>query len=349
MHICVTGSNGLIGSTTVEHLLKKGHQVTGIDNDMRQTFFGKEGSTQQQYKHLKKLAGYTQNNVDIRQKDALFTIFKKKRFDAVIHCAAQPSHDKAKDIPFLDFEVNALGTLNLLEATRQHCPKATFIFTSTNKVYGDNPNKLEFLETSTRFTFKNKKYKGIDESLSLDHCTHSLFGVSKLAADMYVQEYGQYFGINTAVLRLGCVTGSVHASVKLHGFLSYLVKSLVHSHSYEIIGYKGKQVRDQIHAEDVASAMVAILKKPRKASVYNLGGGQENNASILELIKIISKKIKILPTITYLDQPRIGDHICYISDTTLFQSHYPNWHLNWSLERIIDDLIAYEQKVNAHP
>ncbi len=341
---CITGSQGLIGSAAVQRFLDQGYSVVGIDNDMRKFFFGAEGSTELSSPLSKKSDNFTFYSVDIRNKSELEKIFSKHSFSLIIHCAAQPSHDRAKDFPLVDFEVNVLGTLNLLEYTRLYCPDATFIFTSTNKVYGDNPNTLELIEKETRFDYANSDYKGIDETLSVDQCLHSLFGASKLAADTYVQEYGKYFGLSTATLRLGCVTGKSHASVKLHGFLSYLIKTAVREKEYQIIGYHGKQVRDQIHAEDVALAMVEISKNPPKGEVYNLGGGRKNSTSIMEIIDILEHQYSISLKTQYVSTPRVGDHICYITDTTKFQTAFPEWKITHELADIIEEIITYEQQ-----
>lgn len=342
MNICVTGSCGLIGSSVCE-LLTTDHAVVGIDNNMRKAFFGDNGSTSTQQIRLSRHKNYTHKNIDIRNKQTIHDLFKDIHFDAIIHCAGQPSHDKAKDIINIDFEVNTIGTLNMLEAAHRTNSDAIFIFTSTNKVYGDNPNKVSLKEEKTRYIFKDSTFQGFDETCSLDNCTHSFFGTSKLAADTYSQEYGRYLGLRSTILRLGCVTGARHSGVKLHGFLSFLVKSLIQNNSYEIIGYKGKQVRDQIHADDVANACIAILSKPTKGEVFNLGGGSKNSASILELIDLISQKLHSHPTIKYTKTPRVGDHICYISDTSKFKKWFPTWRLSRSLESIVDELIAYEQ------
>ncbi len=347
MTICITGSSGLIGSTIATYFLENGHTIVGIDNNTRQALFGKQGNTTSQKKKLVHYNHYVHYSIDIRSLKKLETIFSKHSFDAIVHCAGQPSHDKARDIPLEDFEINAMGTLNLLEMTRRFSPQAMFIFMSTNKVYGDVPNTIPLIETETRFEYADKKYKGVNETTSIDQSTHSLMGVSKATADLYVQEYAASYGMHTANLRLGCVTGAVHAGVKLHGFLSFLIKSLTQHQPYEVIGYKGKQVRDQIHAIDVAHAVECMIQKHPTASVFNMGGGQENNASILELIVILSNKLSIRPTITFNDTPRIGDHICYISDTTTFKKAYPQWKITRSLDDIIDEQIAYEQN-NKH-
>jgi CDP-paratose 2-epimerase len=337
MKILITGSQGLVGYTTSQYFLEKKHHVVGIDNNMRAVFFGQAASTSSNLNKLVSNKNYTHCPFDIRDYKNIESIFKKYKFDAIIHTAAQPSHDKAKKIPMLDFEVNAMGTLNLLELTRKYCPQAIFIFTSTNKVYGDNPNKIKLKENKTRYVFADKSFVGFDEKTSIDNCTHSLFGASKLSADIYVQEYGKYFGLKTTCLRLGCITGTTHSSVKLHGFLSYLIKSLKKRRSYQIIGYKGKQVRDQIHAHDLAAAFEEVIKKPVTGEVFNLGGGPKNTISVTESIDLISKKLNIEPKISYLDQNRIGDHICYISDISKFQKKYPKWKLTYTVESIIDE------------
>lgn len=340
MIILITGSLGLVGSTTTKYFLEKGHTVIGIDNNMRATFFGKDGSTNKQLKKFKISKQYHHFNADIRNYDALEKIFKKFAFDAVIHTAAQPSHDKARDIPLVDFEVNAKGTLNLLELTRIYSDKAVFIFTSTNKVYGDNPNKVALKKTKLRYAFRDKTYTGFDETTPIDDTTHSLFGASKTSADLYVQEYGKYFGLKTTILRLGCITGKLHAGVKLHGFISYLVKSLKETGSYEIIGYEGKQVRDQIHAFDLAKAFEQIIKKPNIGEVFNLGGGTENTISVLEAINLVASKLNITPKITYNPKNRVGDHICYISNIGKFQKRYPKWKLTYSIEDMITEQLT---------
>lgn len=342
MKILITGSNGLIGSEISKFFLKKKHEVYGIDNNMRKKLFGSEASTIFTKKELLKYKNYTHFPIDIRNKYKLEKIFKENVFELIVHCAGQPSHDKAKEIPILDFEINTIGTLNLLELTRKYQKRAVFIFTSTNKVYGDNPNKIPLIENNTRYIYKDRR-KGINENMSIDQNIHSLMGASKLSADIYTQEYGHYFGLKTTALRLGCVTGSSQAGVKLHGFLSYLVKSIVHTNKYEIIGYKGKQVRDQIDAYDVATAIYEIYKKPNYGEVFNLGGGITNSTSILELVNIIAKKLKTNPKITYNHEARLGDHICYITDFLKFQKRYPKWEISKNLNEIIDEIIKYEK------
>ncbi len=340
MKILITGSLGLVGSTAAHHFLKTNNTILGIDNNMRATFFGNDGSTDNQLENLKKNKNYLHFNIDIRNEEYLENIFKKYKPEVIIHTAAQPSHDKAKDIPHLDFEINALATLSLLELTKKNTPNSVFIFTSTNKVYGDNPNKVMLRENKYRYVFKDKSFTGFDELTGIDQTTHSLFGASKLSADIYVQEYGRYFGLKTTCLRLGCITGKAHSSVKLHGFLSYLIKSLKERKTYEIIGYKGKQVRDQIHAYDLATAFEQIIKKPGIGEVFNLGGGPQNSISVLEAIDIVSKKIGIKPKIKYTKKNRTGDHICYISNTRKFQKKYPNWKITYTIDNIIDEQLT---------
>jgi CDP-paratose 2-epimerase len=342
MKILVTGSSGLIGSEAVLHFERQGHRTYGIDNNLRAEFFGPAGDTRWNLDRIMKTArSFTHYEIDIRDRERILDLFKEQRFDLIIHCAAQPSHDKAKEIPFTDFEVNAVGTLNLLEATRQCCPEAVFIFMSTNKVYGDAPNELPLKELPTRWDYAEVgDYNGIREDCRIDRTLHSLFGASKTAADVLAQEYGRYFGMKVGIFRGGCLTGENHSVVQLHGFLSYLVKVARTGECYTIFGYKGKQVRDQIHSTDVIAAFEAFARNPRPGEVYNLGGGRENSASILECISkietILDKKIQY----TYMDGARVGDHICYISDLSKFKSHYPQWTITWSLDRILEKMAA---------
>ena len=346
--IIVTGSTGLIGSATCEYYLNKRINVLGIDNDLRSYFFGKEGSNKWKEKKLKKNKNYKHLSVDIRNKNKIFEIFKKykKKIKAIVHAAAQPSHDWAAKEPFTDFEINANGTLNLLEAFRLYCPKATFVFTSTNKVYGDRPNFLTLVEKKLRYEIKkNHKYykKGIDEKMSLDHTTHSLFGVSKSSADLLVQEYGRYFNLNTVCFRGGCLTGENHSGARLHGFLSFLVKSIVHKKKYFVYGYKGKQVRDNIHSLDVVRAFDEFIKKPKRGGkVYNLGGGRQNSCSILEAIYLIEKLSKIKSDYKILKKNRIGDHLWWITDNSKFQKDYPNWKIKVSLLKNLEQMVSFE-------
>lgn len=340
--IIITGAGGMIGSEACKFYLDKGLRVVGIDNNMREYFFGHEGSVQGTINELKKHKNYEHCQTDIRDKDRLKKIFQGygKETYAVIHTAAQCSHDWAKKEPFTDFEINANGTLNVLEMTRKFCPEAPFVYTSTNKVYGDNPNKLGTIESETRYYFlEGWVQDGIDETLSLDHTTHSIFGVSKAAADLLVQEYGRYFDMNTVCFRGGCLTGKQHKSVELHGFLSYIIKCAKEGRNYRIFGYKGKQVRDQIHNSDCVRAFDEFIKNPKKGAVYNLGGGKENSASILEIIDILKKDYNLNLNYDYVDENRVGDHICYYTDMLKFQTDYPNWKKQYSLKNILDEMI----------
>ena len=339
----ITGSTGLIGYSTSEYFLKKGIKIIGIDNDLRSYFFGKMGSNYWKAKKLKQNKHYNHQNIDIRNKKKILNIFKKysKKIKAIIHTAAQPSHDWAAREPFTDFDVNANGTLNLLEGFRKYCPEATFVFTSTNKVYGDTPNFLPLVEQKYRYEINNnhKYFKfGIDEKMSLDHTTHSLFGVSKTSADLLVQEYGRYFKLKTVCFRGGCLTGENHTGAQLHGFLSYLVKTIFEEKKYFVYGYKGKQVRDNIDSSDVASFTELYINSPKSAEVYNIGGGKENSISILEVINYLQENNKKKMKWNYVDENRLGDHICYYTDLAKIKSHYPGWGLNKSLNTIIDNI-----------
>ena len=342
--ILVTGSSGLIGSEAVEHFDGQGHSVTGIDNNMRREFFGPAGDTLWNLERLKSSTrNFTHFSADIRDRAALDELFKSQRFDLIVHCAAQPSHDKARDIPILDFEVNALGTLNLLEATRQHCPEAVFFFMSTNKVYGDAPNEIPLKELPTRWDYaRAEDFDGVREDCRIDRTLHSLFGASKAAADLVAQEYGRYFKMNVGIFRGGCLTGPSHSGVELHGFLSYLVKCTMSGAKYSIFGYKGKQVRDNIHSHDVVRAIEEFAANPRPGEVYNMGGGRENSISMVEAIdrseQLTGKKLNW----SYVEEARKGDHICYISDLTKFKKHYPNWKITRSLDDILKEIIAAE-------
>ena len=346
--IIVTGSTGLIGSATCEYYISKRINVLGIDNDLRRYFFGKEGSNKWKEKKLKKNKYYNHFSIDIRNKSKINEIFKKykKKIKAVVHAAAQPSHDWAVKEPFTDFEINANGTLNLLEAFRLYCPNATFVFTSTNKVYGDRPNFLPLAEKKLRYEIKkNHKYfkKGIDEKMSLDQTTHSIFGASKLSADLLVQEYGRYFNLKTVCFRGGCLTGENHSGVRLHGFLSFLVKSIVHKKKYFIFGYKGKQVRDNIHSLDVVKTFDEFIKKPKSGGcVYNIGGGRQNSCSILEAINLIEKLSNINSNYKILKQNRIGDHLWWITDNSKFKKDYPNWKIKISLIKNLEQMVSFE-------
>ena len=344
----ITGSTGLIGSSTCEYYLNKKKSIIGIDNDLRKYFFGINGSNKWKERKLRKDKNYKHYSVDIRNKLKIFEIFKKykKKIKAVIHTAAQPSHDWAAKEPFTDFDVNANGTLNLLEALRKYCPNAPFVFTSTNKVYGDTPNFLLLKEKKFRYEIKkNHKFfkKGIDETMSIDHTTHSIFGASKTAADLLVQEYGRYFNLKTVSFRGGCLTGENHSGAQLHGFLSFLVKSIINEKKYSVFGYKGKQVRDNIHSDDVVNAFDQFIKKPLKGGkVYNLGGGRENSCSILEAIKIIETISGKKSKYKILNKNRIGDHIWWISDNTKFKKDFPNWKIKINLKKSLEKMISHE-------
>lgn len=346
--VLVTGSAGLIGSESVRFFCKKGFKVVGIDNNSRKYFFGKEASTSWNRKLLEEeFKNYTHYETDIRNQKKVEEIFKKYNFSLVIHTAAQPSHDWAAREPITDFTINALGTLIILESFRKYCPNSVFIFTSTNKVYGDNPNRLPLIELKTRFEVsKRHPYfkKGIDENMSLDHCTHSIFGVSKASADLMVQEYGRYFNLKTAVFRGGCLTGPAHSSAQLHGFLAYLVHSIANNKEYTIFGYKGKQVRDNIHSYDVVNAFYHFYKKPRVGEVYNIGGSRYSNVSVIEAIAKIEKVLGKKAKVRYVNKNRIGDHIWYISDVSKFEKHYPNWKYTYNSDQIIDELCSYALK-----
>lgn len=345
--VLVTGSAGLIGSEAVRFFAEKGFQVVGIDNNSREYFFGKAASTTWNRERLEKEFGnYTHYQVDIRDEQKIDEIFSQHPFDLVIHTAAQPSHDWAAREPLTDFTINANGTLVLLEATRKHCIEAPFIFTSTNKVYGDNPNRLPLVEKETRYEIEagHPYEQGIDEYMSLDHCTHSIFGVSKASADLMVQEYGRYFNMKTAVFRGGCLTGPAHSAAQLHGFLAYLVSAIVTETPYTIFGYQGKQVRDNIHAHDVVNAFYHFYLNPRTGEVYNIGGGRHSNTSVLEAVAIIEKLTGKKANITYNDKNRIGDHIWYISDMSKFKSHYPDWDYTYDNQRILEELCEFAMK-----
>ena len=339
----VTGSAGLIGSESTKSLHNEGFTVVGIDNDLRAYFFGDDASTENTNNELKdQLENYIPRAVDIRDFEALKNVFQEfgSDIELVVHTAAQPSHDWAAKEPFTDFGVNANGTLNLLEATRQFCPEAVFIFTSTNKVYGDRPNSLPLIELDERWEIQNghQYEQGIDESMSIDQSKHSLFGASKVAADVLVQEYGRYFGMKTGIFRGGCLTGPAHAGAELHGFLAYLIKCIVEGRAYRIFGYKGKQVRDNIHANDLVSAFLHFYHNPRVAEVYNIGGSRHSNCSMLEAIRIGEELAGKKLDFTYLDDNRIGDHIWYVSDVRKFQDHYPDWKYQYSIENILEEI-----------
>ena len=342
--VIITGANGLVGSEAVSFFSKKKYTVIGIDNNLRKFFFGEDGSTSWiKRKIIKENKNYIHHNIDIRNSQALDKLFKryKNNISLIIHCAAQPSHDYGKNYPKIDFNVNATGTLNLLELTKKYCPNTPFIFMSTNKVYGDNPNKLKILEKRTRYELskKNKFYNGVNEKLSVDDCTHSFFGVSKIYADLIVQEYGRNVGLKTVCFRAGCITGPNHSGAKLHGFLSYLVKQSLLKKEYTILGYKGKQVRDNLHSFDLINCFWEFFKKPKRGMVYNIGGGRFSNCSILEAISEIEYIAKIKIKRKFIKQNRIGDHIWYITDNKKFKKDYPNWKQKYNTKKIIKELI----------
>ncbi len=342
----ITGSGGLVGSACAEFLCGQGWEVAGIDNDQRGVFFGPAGSVAASIKRLRaSLPAYRHFDTDIRDRARIRDILRDQRPSFIIHAAGQPSHDKAREIPYDDFDINAAGTLNLLVAARDFCPESPFCFTSTNKVYGDRPNKLPLKELEKRFDYAGG-LDGIDESMSIDACLHSPFGASKLAADVLAQEYGRYFQMPVGIFRGGCLTGPQHAAVPLHGYLAYIVNCAVQGAPYTVIGYKGKQVRDQIHAEDIARLFLAFFETPRLGEVYNLGGGRANSISILETIDAL-KDLGFALQWTYQDDNRIGDHIVYISDLNKIRSHFPQWKIEWTLPRILSDLAGAARRRTA--
>ena len=341
-HVLVTGSCGLIGSEVSVFFSEMGFRVSGIDSNHRAVFFGPDGDTSWVLGRLRdRIPSYQHYLLDIRNREELLALVDQLRPDLIIHTAAQPSHDRAAAIPFLDFEVNALGTLHLLEAARRSCPESPFIFTSTNKVYGDKPNAIRLREDATRWDYDDPAYEhGIAETFSIDQSKHSLFGASKVAADLMVQEYGRYFNMPTCCLRGGCLTGPNHSGVELHGFLSYLIKCCIERREYKVYGYKGKQVRDNIHSEDVAHFMYNFWKAPRVAEVYNLGGGKGNSCSILEAFQMAEDVTGNRMKWTYVDENRIGDHICYYSDLRKMKNHYPQWDITRRLADIFQEIAS---------
>ncbi|MGN6592896.1 MAG: NAD-dependent epimerase/dehydratase family protein [Terriglobales bacterium] len=344
----VTGSGGLIGSACAFRLLQAGWAVTGVDNDLRAWFFGPAGSTAATVRELTAhWPSYTHADLDLRHRDVVTALVRSLRPDLIIHAAAQPSHDRAAAIPAEDFDVNAGATVNLLLAAKAFAPEAPFCFTSTNKVYGDRPNRLPLRELDSRFDYADGR-DGIAEDLPVDQCLHSLFGASKLAADVLCQEYGRYFGMPIGIFRGGCLTGPQHAGVELHGFLNYIVRCAVRGDPYVVYGYQGKQVRDQIHAADVAELFLAYYAAPRPGEVYNLGGGRPNSLSVLETISALRERGLTLHW-TYRDQPRTGDHICYISDLSKLRAHFPAWRPQHDLTSILDELISHFRSQAAAP
>jgi len=345
--ILITGSAGLIGSEAARFFAKKKFDIIGIDNDMRKAFFGTEASTLWNKNLLiKELPDYRHFDIDIRDKAKVDRIFKANKFDLIIHTAAQPSHDWAASDPETDFTVNANGTLVLLEAFRKYCPKAVFIFTSTNKVYGDTPNTLPFTELESRYELlkTHRFYRGIDETMSIDSSTHSLFGVSKAASDLLVQEYGRYFGLYTAAFRGGCLTGAMHSGTRLHGFLAYLIRCVITGEKYIINGYKGKQVRDNIDSYDLVNAFYYFYKNPKMGEVYNMGGSRHSNISVIEAIRKVENITGKKANTQYSDTPRIGDHIWYISDVSKFKADYPKWKFKYDIDDILSRMCRQMEK-----
>jgi CDP-paratose 2-epimerase len=346
--LLVTGSSGLIGSEVCTHLSREGFAIHGVDNNQRAVFFGPQGDTRWNQRRLaQELFDFTHHELDIRDRQGVLDLVAQIRPDAIVHTAAQPSHDRAADIPFDDFDTNAVGTLHVLEAARRVCPEAPFVHLSTNKVYGDRPNTIPLRETETRFEYDGEEYaNGIPETFPIDQSLHSLFGASKLAADVMVQEYGRYFDMPTCCLRGGCLTGPAHAGVELHGFLSYLVKCNLERKCYTVFGYKGKQVRDNIHALDVARFIKVFIESPRSAEVYNIGGGKENSCSILEAFEITAELTGNRSEYRYVSENRVGDHICYYSDLRKMRRHYPAWDVTISLRETIEQIVqAWNQRL----
>jgi CDP-paratose 2-epimerase len=349
--VLVTGSSGLIGSEAVRFYDSLGWHVLGVDNNMRREFFGPQGDTTWNLNWLREQTSrFEHQALDIRDRQAVLALFAGRRFDFIVHCAAQPSHDLAARMPFEDWDVNAGGTFNLLEAARRHCPDSPFVYMSTNKVYGDAPNEVPMVELETRYDYARPEDRGgISESCRIDQCLHSLFGASKCAADVVSQEYGRNFGMPVGVFRGGCLTGTQHSSCELHGFLSYLVKACVQGKPYTIFGYKGKQVRDNLHSNDVVAAFHAFYENPHPGEVYNLGGGRENSVSMLEAIaKVEALSGRKLET-TYSDKARTGDHICYYSDLSKMRRDYPNWKISWPLDGLLEAMVKSETTREAVP
>ena len=341
-NVLITGSSGLVGSEAVSFFDQRGWAVHGVDNNMRAAFFGPEGDTSWNLRRLKaSTRHFTHHRLDLRRRAAVVNLVQTLRPDLLIHCAAQPSHDLARERPFDDFDVNASGTVNLLEAARRSCPESPFIFMSTNKVYGDAPNERPLIEHPSRYDYADPAdYEGIDESCRIDASFHSVFGAFKTAADLAVQEYGRNFEMPTVCFRAGCITGSKHSGVEPHGFLAYLARAVREQRTYRIFGYKGKQVRDNIHAYDVCEAFLAFYERPRVAAVYNLGGTRANSLSVQEAIARLESLVGHPLRTQYLDEPRRGDHICYMSDVRRFKTDYPTWGVTRSLEAILQELAA---------
>lgn len=342
----ITGSSGLSGSEVAEYFCGKGISVHGVDNNQRAVFFGPQGDTRWRQERLSKsLKNFRHHELDIRDRQGVLALMKELRPSCIIHTAAQPSHDRAAAIPFDDFDTNAVGTMNLLEAARRFCPESPFIHMSTNKVYGDLPNSIKLKELPTRWEYDDPAFKnGIPETFSIDQSKHSLFGASKVAGDVMVQEYGRYFNMPTCCLRGGCLTGPNHSGVELHGFLSYLVKCNLTGRKYTVFGYKGKQVRDNIHSEDVARFIYEFYRNPRCGEVYNLGGGKNNTCSILEAFELTASFTGKKQVYSYIDQNRIGDHLCYYSDLSKMKAHYPSWDIAKSLPQTISEIVSSWQE-----
>jgi len=348
--LLVTGSSGLIGSEVCIYFANQGWLIHGVDNNQRAVFFGNQGDTRWNQQRLQsKIKGFVHHELDIRDRQGVLDLIESIQPDAIVHTAAQPSHDRAAAIPFDDFDTNTVGTLNLLEASRQFCPESPFVHMSTNKVYGDRPNTIKLKELDTRWDYDDPAYEqGISETFSIDQSKHSLFGASKVAADVMVQEYGRYFNMPTCCLRGGCLTGPNHSGVELHGFLSYLVKCNLEAKEYKIFGYKGKQVRDNIHSLDVARFIESFVESPKIAEVYNLGGGKQNSCSIIEAFNLAEKYSGKAMLYTYVSENRIGDHICYYSDLTKMRSHYPDWDITISLDETIEQIVeSWQKRLNA--
>ena len=345
-NLLVTGSCGLVGSEIVDLLHQDFDNVYGLDNNSRKTFFGNGGDISKRKKMIQKnVKNYNHINLDIINRKKILELVKKINPDTIVHCAGQPSHDLAAQIPFKDFDTNTVGTFNLLEASRLTSNKIKFIFLSTNKVYGDRPNTIKLAELKKRYSYKDRNYKnGIREDFSIDQSTHSLFGSSKLSADVMVQEYGKYFNMPTCCIRAGCITGPHHSGVELHGFMNYLIRSNLSKKKYTIFGHKGKQVRDNIHAKDLVYFIKFFLEKPRAGEVYNIGGGYKNSISILEAFDLVSKFSNIKMINEYSSINRVGDHICYYSDLSKAQKHYPSWEIKISLEKIVYEIIENFRK-----
>lgn len=346
--LLVTGSSGLVGSEVCVYFAQKGYEIHGVDNNQRAVFFGSQGDTRWNQKRLSEtIENFTHHEIDIRDRAGVLNMLKTVKPDVIVHTAAQPSHDRAAAIPFDDFDTNAVGTLNMLEATRQFVPEASFIHMSTNKVYGDAPNKIKLKELETRWDYDDDFYaNGIAETFTIDQSKHSLFGASKVASDVMVQEYGRYFNMATCCLRGGCLTGPNHTGVELHGFLSYLVKCNLEGKKYSVFGYKGKQVRDNIHSYDIARFMEEFINAPRIGEVYNLGGGKNNTCSIFEAFAITEKFSGKQQVYEYVDKNREGDHICYYSDLRKMKAHYPGWDITISLEETIRQIVeAWKKRI----